>query len=178
MLFKRVIIGIFFILIIFFTTMCQENQTKVIEADSSSHEIENMTGENWIEKGLEYYEQWELEKALECYNKAIEIEPKNILAWHKKASILDIQEKYQEAIECYNKALAIEPENISLLLDKAGAFGYPSSVNKISEQGVSTEQTFVLGLGKTEDALKCYEQVLEIDPENPQAWGHYRLIYL
>jgi tetratricopeptide (TPR) repeat protein len=49
------------------------------------------------------------EKALELYNKAIEINPIYAASWHNKANCLDELGRHHEAVECYSKAIEIDP---------------------------------------------------------------------
>ena len=46
-----------------------------------------------------------LEEALKCYNKALELDPKNVGAWNNKGKVLANLGKHEEAIECYNLSL-------------------------------------------------------------------------
>lgn len=49
------------------------------------------------------------DKALELFNKAIEINPVYATTWHNKANCLDELGRHGEAVECYNKAIEIDP---------------------------------------------------------------------
>ena len=52
------------------------------------------------------------QEAIEWYDKALKIDPNNILALNNKGLALSNLGKYQEAIEWYDKALKIDPNNI------------------------------------------------------------------
>jgi tetratricopeptide (TPR) repeat protein len=52
------------------------------------------------------------------FNKATQIEPKNIDAWLNKALTLYNMRKYQEAKECYDTVLKIDPTNVDALNSK------------------------------------------------------------
>ncbi len=49
---------------------------------------------------------------MDCYNKALEINPDYADAWINKGVVLENQNKYAETLECYNKALEINPEDV------------------------------------------------------------------
>ena len=51
----------------------------------------------------------EHDEALECYNKALEIDPDYISAWNNKGYPLYGLDRYEAAIECYDTALEIDP---------------------------------------------------------------------
>ncbi|MFQ6072921.1 MAG: tetratricopeptide repeat protein [Methanosarcinales archaeon] len=51
------------------------------------------------------------EDAIECFDKALEIDPKYAYAWVDKGKALDNLGKYKNAIECFDKALEIDPNS-------------------------------------------------------------------
>ena len=64
-----------------------------------------------IKKAYRYTILATMMRAIECYDKALEINPQNADAYYKKGLSLSTIEKYAEAIECYDKALEINPQN-------------------------------------------------------------------
>jgi tetratricopeptide (TPR) repeat protein len=57
-------------------------------------------------------------EALECYNKALEINPRYAEAWYNKGNVYSIMEKYNEASKCFMIALSlfiINQEHIELI---------------------------------------------------------------
>ncbi|CAD8058037.1 unnamed protein product [Paramecium primaurelia] len=47
------------------------------------------------------------QEAIECYDKAISINPKYDKAWYNKGYVLHQLQKYNDAISCYDQALSI-----------------------------------------------------------------------
>ena len=64
--------------------------------------------EYWYKKGIEVGNMGNHEGALECFNKAIEIEPTFIDAWFYKTLALRNLGKHEEAAECFKKVLALD----------------------------------------------------------------------
>jgi tetratricopeptide (TPR) repeat protein len=64
----------------------------------------------WGRKGAELGKLGRHKEALSCYDKALEIDPKNADVWGMKGAALYELHRYQEAIECCDKALAIAPK--------------------------------------------------------------------
>ena len=64
--------------------------------------------EYWYKKGIEVGNKGNHEEALECFNKAIEIEPTFIDAWFYKTLALRNLGKHEEAAECFKKVLALD----------------------------------------------------------------------
>jgi tetratricopeptide (TPR) repeat protein len=56
-----------------------------------------------------------MEQAIEYYDKALDIDPKNADVLINKGEVLYQSKKYNEAIECYDKALAIDPNDVAIL---------------------------------------------------------------
>ncbi len=54
------------------------------------------------------------EEAIECYNKAIELNSNYSDAYNNKGIVLNYLNKYNEALECYDIAIEINP-NYSLI---------------------------------------------------------------
>ncbi len=56
------------------------------------------------------YSKGKYSKAVECFDKALEIAPRmhGGVAWINKAEALEKLEEYEKAVECYDKALEIE----------------------------------------------------------------------
>ena len=89
------------------------------------------------------------EKAIECYDRALEINPNFVEAWNNKGNVLDELGRYEEAIECYDKALEINPN-------------YAEAWNN---KGVTLSM-----LRRYEEAIECFDRALEINPNYAKVW--------
>jgi serine/threonine protein kinase len=125
--------------------------------------LKRETGEILNPPGLKELEVWELsnkgasldklgqfDEALTCYNKALEIDPRDTIAWINKGASLDKLGQFDEALTCYNKALEIDPRNTVGLMNKGRSLH---------------------SLGRYDEALTCYNKALEIDPRYAGAWS-------
>jgi tetratricopeptide (TPR) repeat protein len=52
------------------------------------------------------------DEALECSNKALELDPNSAWAFTNKAAALNGLKRHDEALECSNKALELDPNSI------------------------------------------------------------------
>lgn len=52
----------------------------------------------------------EHKEAVKCYDRALELDPKNAHAWHHKGISLDKLGKDAEALRCYDRELEIDSE--------------------------------------------------------------------
>ena len=118
-------------------------QIKEIKAGDLQISRNDLSLKEIILKGNEHYYKNEYNEAIECYDKAIKIEPSNFDLWFNKGYALIQLEKYEETIECYDKAIKIEP-NDALAWDTKGIA--------------------LVNLGKNNEAIECYDKAIEIDP--------------
>jgi tetratricopeptide (TPR) repeat protein len=81
--------------------------------------------------------------ALECYEKALKINPNDPKSWCGKGVALDMLGNPQGALECFDKALEINPNYFPAWSGKGVALGT---------------------LGKYQEAITCYDKALGIDP--------------
>ena len=95
-------------------------------------------------KGNEHYYKTEYNEAIECYDKALELDASNHEAWFDKGCALGEQKKHNEAIECYDKALRIKPYYAYALYNKG---------NVLNAWGMHNE------------AIECYDKALRIKPD-------------
>jgi len=58
--------------------------------------------------GILYRDLGRYNDAIDCYNKALEIDPKHIDVWLNKGAALAWLKRYDQATECYDKSLALD----------------------------------------------------------------------
>jgi tetratricopeptide (TPR) repeat protein len=76
----------------------------------------------WLNKGNIFYDEEQFEKALECYEKAFDLESDSFSfdaeTLANKAEILREFERKEEALECYEKAIEIDENNFRAWMGK------------------------------------------------------------
>jgi tetratricopeptide (TPR) repeat protein len=142
------------------------------------HKVDEFDAEKMINEGQSFRVLGQFEEAMSCFDKALEIDPKNVRAWISRGNLFLDQKLFNEAISCYNKAIEIEPGNkkywynIGFALQKSDKFeesleyfNYslkidPKYVKALTAKGSSLSQ-----LSRYEEALLCVDKALEINPE-------------
>lgn len=104
---------------------------------------------NYINIAHSFIENEDYVKAIENYEKALELNPKDEKAWNNKGVALRELGKYEEAIKCYDKALELNPKDEDVWNNKGNALS---------------------ALGKPKEAIKCYDKALEFNPEKDFIW--------
>jgi len=61
------------------------------------------------------------DKAIECFDEAIKIDPLYYQAWYNKGEVFSSFGKYDEALKCYDGALRINPDNAYVWYNRGAA---------------------------------------------------------
>jgi len=105
----------------------------------------------WHNKGIEFLKQGKTTEAVECFDKAIGINPSFGLPWVSKTKIFLDAQKYDEALESANKALVLNPN-----------WG----------DALKLKGMIMVTLGRNEEALAYLGKASEIDPKDFSIWDH------
>jgi Flp pilus assembly protein TadD len=101
--------------------------------------------------GQKLLEARDLPRALQVYNKIVEINPQIAHAWFSLGVIHQLADKIDESVMNYEQALRIEP-------------GHPEALNNL---GVALHAQ-----GKTSEAVACLRRVLAKRPDHASAHGN------
>jgi tetratricopeptide (TPR) repeat protein len=83
--------------------------------------------EEFYKKGLTHAKIEDYEEAIKCFDKAVQIDPSNVLAWISKANALIEYGNEEEARKCFDKASKIDSKyDFSQILLNTDEHGYPN----------------------------------------------------
>jgi len=105
----------------------------------------------WNNKGVTLCRQKNFKESIECFDRAIELNPSYTDALVNKGISLSKLKKYDDAIKCYSKALEFAPKNIDAW----------------NNRGITLSKE-----GKHEEAIRCYDKGLEINPTDFDLWNN------
>jgi tetratricopeptide (TPR) repeat protein len=105
----------------------------------------------YFNRGLDYEDIGEYDKAIACYTEAIELDPEDNLYYHFRGHAYEDKGEYDKAIADYTKAIELEPKYAHVYY-KARAHTYESK-------------------GEYDKAIADYTTIIELKPEN--AWAYY-----
>ena len=131
------------------------------EAEGRKHELATLWEEkaaasnsafDWFQAGY-YFDEINKEHAtaIDCYDKAIELDPKDADTWNNKGNSLNSLGRDEEALTCLDKAIELDPKHASPWSNKGNSLH---------------------SLGRYEKALTCYEKAIELDPKCATAWNN------
>ncbi|MBU7029400.1 MAG: tetratricopeptide repeat protein [Theionarchaea archaeon] len=141
------------------------------------------SAKSYLSIGLSFEKKGDFDEAIESYEEAIKLNPKNEQAWVYKGIALDNVGRYEEALDCFERAIELNP-NDGLALDYKGvelaALGrYEEALvffDKIIERypeygGALVNKGLNLGrLERYEEALTYLNKATELNPHNEKAW--------
>lgn len=123
------------------------------------------TAGDWLKEGrsLMLNGSGSFDPAADAFNKAIQIDPKNVDAWLGKAQVLSDTNLKNESLEAFQKALDLADEILKQNPQDAGAW---------QSQGIA-----LASLGRDKEAAKSFEKSVEIlnqsietNPHDAEAW--------
>ena len=142
-------------------------------------------------QGVDLVNAGNIQGALECWNRALEIDPNFHYAWHNKGNAHSDLKQYQEAISCYERALEIDPKyhyawtgkgNVHLELKQ-----YQEAISCFN-RALEIDPNFQIAwhnkgnahnyLKQYQEAISCYERALEIEPTDHNAWNGQGNVHL
>jgi tetratricopeptide (TPR) repeat protein len=109
----------------------------------------------WSKKGDALNAQGNFHEAINCYDKATELNPRLVYAWNNKGANHNAQGNRPEAINCYDKAIEINPKSAVAWAGKGWV---------------------LIGSGKYDEAIEACDKAIEIDQKSAKAWAAKSLV--
>lgn len=107
----------------FVLRMLGERRKALKDIQKSEANIE-LDAEGYLQKGIIHFKNNDDEKALECYNKSIDIEPNLVEAIYSRALVYCRLEDFQKSIEDLNRAMEVENSHFMDFLLNGFAYVY------------------------------------------------------
>jgi len=109
----------------------------------------------WAAEGAMRGRQGQFDRAVQCFEKAIALDPDLAIAWHYNSCGLIKLQRFEDALACDDKAIALDPQHPEYWHQK----------------GLTLKH-----MRRFEDALACYDRALEIETRNPAYWSDRGLL--
>ena len=131
------------------------------------------------------------EKALSCFQKALESNPEFTIALHSMGVTYQKLEQFDKALECFDKRLAIDKFDTGALNQKGITLRkmkrYDDAI-KVYDQMIEIDDmettpwtnkgNIYEARDQLEKAIECYDNVLKINPKKKLAWTNKKIAYL
>lgn len=115
-------------------------------------------------------------EALECYQRAVVLNPQDARAHYNLGNLLREQKQWQEAIDCYQQAIRLNPtlveaynnlgnvwRNQNQLAEAVACFQKALTVNPTHAKTYYNLGMALTGLSKFTEALTCYQRALTLN---------------
>jgi predicted O-linked N-acetylglucosamine transferase (SPINDLY family) len=154
----------------------------------------NCTDDAWLipyRRGIDWFSRGFVEKAIEAFNNAINMNPYAAVVYHDIGIVLFLNERFEEAFVSFEKAVALDRQMTSAWLNGGNAL---CAMNRFEEAVQWIEQVlkmepdhvhahYNLGnihktTGAFEQALTCYQRTLAIEPSNVDAHNNAGIILM
>jgi Flp pilus assembly protein TadD len=122
------------------------------------------TAEDHFRQGNEFSQSGDFDKAVEEYQRALELEPENVDAMSNLGVAYYNLDQLAEAIEQYSKALELAPRDADIHSNLAAAH-----VQKYQQSGAPAQ---------LESALEEYTEAVELEPNLAEAHFGLGVVYL
>jgi tetratricopeptide (TPR) repeat protein/tRNA A-37 threonylcarbamoyl transferase component Bud32 len=137
----------------------------------------------WGNKGRSLDSLGNKNEAIRCYDKTLELDPRDARALCNKGGSLNDLGRYDEAIRCFDKALELDPQGASAWNNKGvslGGLGRHNEAIRFYDKALELDPRNAVAwankggslndLGRHDDAIWCFEKAIELDPSNADAW--------
>ncbi|MCL1463620.1 CHAT domain-containing protein [Argonema galeatum] len=139
----------------------------------------------WFKLGVDEYNAGNVQAALGCFQRALDISPNNHIAWNSLSSALSDLGQYQEAIEAYQRALDISPNNHIAWNGLGNALknlGQYQEAREAHQRAINISPNYhhawnglgnaLSDLGQYQEAREAYQRALDISPNYHHAWNN------
>ena len=133
--------------------------------------------------GILYNQLGKPQKAINCFEKAIQINPNSANAYYSLGVIFAQLGESQKAISCYEKAIQINPNhihahnNLGVIFAQLGesqkAINFFEKAIQINPNHIDAHNnlgTILNELGESQKAISCYEKAIQINPNFANAY--------
>jgi tetratricopeptide (TPR) repeat protein len=147
------------------------------ELDLKSYKDRRRASNHLAVEGEEFMAARNLEAAISCFDRAIELDTANEYAWGGKALALDYLKRYENALECYNKAIECNSNNsitwhnrgltlasLKMLRESVESFGKALEINPNYAKAWYNKGRLLEKLGESESSQQCFNKARKLDP--------------
>lgn len=154
-----------------------EGEAERRDSNAEPTDTEQTKLEKMKQNATKLLELQKYQEALTIYNQILNQNPSDVDSLKGKAASLFSLDNYDEALVCYKEILKIKPSDVEALNNVK----LLQRIEKQKRVSDTTDSLFNEGvhyytLGKFEEAMSCFERVLQINPSHYEARSYKNLL--
>jgi len=140
-------------------------------------------------EGRDFYNEQRYDKALECFEAAIELDCEYPMPWVGKGKVLIAMKRYEEALACFERALKLDHKEFDAWNGKGLVFLYQGNYKEAAycfdrslefkpgwSEACNNKGLVLMAQEKNDDAIKYFDLAIKDDPEYGEALYNKALI--
>jgi Flp pilus assembly protein TadD len=157
---------------------------KTAASEAPQIEKEELTAQEWFERGYVFQQDKNFDEAIRCYTEAIHLEPNLSEAYNNLGILLHEElKRYEEAEAAYRKAIELNPSeakaysNLGILLknlkryeEAEAAYRKAIELNPSNDNAYYNLGNLLKDLKRYEEAEAAYRKAIELNPSNDNAY--------
>ena len=161
-----------------------------MKSSTKERSTDVLSATSYYDKGNNYYEQGDYDRAIENYNMSIILNPQFLEAYFNRALCYYNKKNYDKSIEDYTHAIDIDPDNPLIYNNRGDAYYRKQDFEKAIadyDKAISLNPDYLKAhynrglayacLQDYESAVQNFTKVLEIDPNFAEAFNARGLAY-
>ena len=147
--------------------------------------------EEYYQKGMVFGQQGDADGAIECWQKAVELNPDYFQAWYDLGNAYySGRNDFDSAYKYWQKALELKPDDNDVLYNLGNAYRERGEFDKAIDiykkvigknpkdhEAWNNMANAYSGKGEIKSAIECWEKALEIKPDKVETWYNLGVIY-
>ncbi|MCK4827012.1 tetratricopeptide repeat protein [bacterium] len=142
----------------------------------------------WYRRGNSCRQMMDIQGAIECYTKALELHPNFAEAWTNLGGTYGILGCLQKEMDCIEKALELNPRdtlawnfkgialtNLGRYAEAIACFDNALELKSKDAEIWNNKGVALDKVGKIQEALACYDTAIKINPRYTEAWNNKRI---
>jgi len=171
-------------------TQTKDDNEKLVLQTKYNKSSNELSAEDWFQKGNYAYEIGDYENAFLFFQKALDIEPDQEVIYNNMGIIYKKKGNYIKAIECYQRAIEINPDdetsyynmgNIYIEKNKYDkAIEYYKKAIEINPLSASTNYNMGIAYYDKDNfdiTINCFQKAIEINPRDADTYYNLGLVY-
>ncbi len=144
----------------------------------------------YTNRGVEYLEQGEYDKAIIDLSRVIELKRDYADGYYNRGLVYQKQGEYGRAVSDYSEAIIADPKYLKAYINRgqvysankeyekaASDFRRVIEISPLDRRGYFNLAYLYVALGKKEEAASFYNKILDIDPNNAEVYYNLGVIY-